>query len=161
MLTDYTTPASVRSVLGVSMPEIKDDVVQSPIYETLLEEKLYSLNPQMTEDYLAAKEADPKTHLQERFVNVMQTYAAYHVASQMLGSVAMFAPKVIEDSRTKLERFNDAYKALGAEVLGTLSYLEGKLLGVYALINPDAPVPAKAARISVVNVPLGLNPITG
>lgn len=161
MLTDYTTPASVRSVLGVSMPEIKDEVVQNPIYETLLEENLYSLHPQMAADYLLAKAAEPKTNLQERFVNVMQTYSAYQVASQMLGSVAMFAPKVIEDSRTKIERFTDAYKALKAEVLATLSYLEGKLLDIYALVNPDAPAPAKIARILVVSAPLGLDPITG
>lgn len=161
MLSDYTTPASVRSVLGVSAMEIKDIVVEDPIYSTALDEVLYGLHPQLVDDYELAKAAEPKTHLQERFVNLVQTFAAYTVAGQMLGSVSMFSAKTIEDSRSKLERFTDAYKNLRDDVLASLLFMKNKLLAVYALINPDAPVPATVARINVVNVGLGVDPVTG
>ena len=86
---------------------------------------------------------------------------AYTIAKQCLGAVAMFAPKVIKDSRSELQRSEDPYKFLRADVPAALLVLRTRLRVIYSQINPDAVLPSATERIMAVASPLATNPVTG
>jgi hypothetical protein len=159
--TDLTSTASVRAVLGVSERELRDDILLDPIFAVELTEALYDIHLNLFGDFKLAAATDPRTSLQQRFVDLAQTFAAYHIAKQCLGSVAMFAPKVIKDSRSELQRSDDPYKNLRIDVPASLALLRTRLRMVYAQINPDATIPTSLDRIRLVATPLGINPVTG
>lgn len=161
-ITDFTTTNSVRAVLGVSHKEIQDVVLLNPIYDLQLTEALFQLNADMQSDFetaFAIPEAD-RTSTQERFVGLVQLYAAYFVADLCLGAVEMFAPITIKDSKSELTR-NDPYKTLRIDVPRSLAIIKISLMSVYALINPVALAPTAVQRISVLASPLATNPVTG
>lgn len=159
--TDITSTASVRSVLGISERELRDEVLLNPIYSTQLHEKLYDLHVDLFGDFTDVAAIDPRSEVQDRFYNLVQAYSAYAVASFCLGSLPMFSPQTIKDSKSELSRFDDANKNLRRDVLETLSLLRIRLLTVYNAINPDSPLPSATARLSVLIAPLGVNPVTG
>lgn len=159
-ITTYTTTNSVRAVLGVSEPEIPDTVLVDPVYEVMLKEDLRAMSTTITAAYITVK-ADPTPTADEtRFIGLFETYSAYQVAAQLLGSLAMFAPQQIEDASSKFQR-NDPYAAVRTAIAESLAYLRNVLLEAYAILVPAEPAPATVTRTLVVNVGLGLNPITG
>jgi hypothetical protein len=159
-LTDYTTPASVRAILGVSDKEITDPVLLDPIFRVTLTEQLNDLSPALLPAYLALKDLTTNTGPQTRYVDVFQSYAAYLVAQQLVGSAAMFAPQIIKDTKTELARTLDAHKGLRDAIAGSLDYLRGRLLDSYAVLTAGTAKKA-TARTLVLNSALGLNPVTG
>lgn len=160
--TDLTTSSAVRAVLGVSAKELPDDVLLEPVYTTLLTSDLRVIHPQIINDFAEIAEVaeDARTEAEEDFFNLMQMYAAYHIAKRCLGAVAMFAPTTIQDARSEMTRAGDPYRALREDVLATLPILKVRLRSVYALVNPDAPVPTAVERIRVL-VATPVNPVTG
>ena len=162
MSIDFTSTASVRAVLGVSEKEIRDDVLLDPIYSVRLTEGLRDLNSQISADYLVAVAVveAARTATQQRFVDLVQSYSAYYIANVCLGAVSMFAPTVIKDSRSELQRNDDPYKTLRTDVPASLAWIRSRLLAVYALINPSAAV-VPVARIMALASPLGASPVTG
>lgn len=160
-ITDLTTTASVRAVLGISERELRDDVLLNPIYQVELMEVLTEIHPDLFTDFVAAASADPRTALQQRFYDLTQLFSSYQIAKQCLGAVAMFAPIVIKDSRSELNRNDDPYKNLRTDVPAAWSVMRTRLRSVYALVNPLAPAPTAAERIRLVASPLATNPVTG
>lgn len=161
MATNLASTASIRSVLGVSERELRDDVLLDPTFSVLLNEDLYAISPDLVADYEIADAVDPKTTIQQRFVDLTQTYAAYQIALQCCNSVSMFAPETIKDSRSELTRGADFYKTLRADIQATLKTLRVLLRSAYAAINPIYTPPTAIERIRVVAVPLGIDPVTG
>lgn len=157
--TSITSTDEVRAVLGVSPLELTDAVLGSPIYTTNLTEALYALHPQLAADYAAVDRTAPSAD-QERFVNLTEAYAAYQVAQQCLGSVQMFAPQLIKDTKTEVQRTQDAYKNLRRDVGATLSILRMSLLTVYPKINPDAVAPSAQSRLMVLSAGIASDPVT-
>ena len=160
-ITTYTTTNSVRAVLGVSEPEIPDTVLVDPIYEVVLKEHLRGLSTTIRAAFITLVADLTPTDDEARFVELMQTYAAYQVASQLLGSLPLFAPKLIEDASSKADRITDPFAALRESLAASLAWLRGVLLAAYETLEPDEPAPSSVARVLVVNVPLSVNPITG
>lgn len=158
--TDLTTSSAVRAVLGVSEQELPDDVLLEPIYMTLLTEDLRAIHPQLITDFAAAAAIEARTDEQERFVSLVQMYAAYHIAKRCLGALPMFAPRVIKDARSELQRSDDPYTGLKADVTATLPVLKVRMRGVYALVNPAVQIPTALERIRVL-VAVPINPVTG
>jgi hypothetical protein len=158
--TDLTTSSAVRAVLGVSEQELPDDVLQEPIYTTLLTEDLRAIHPQIIADFATVAVIEVKTDDQERFFDLVQMYSAYHIAKRCLGAVGMFAPGIIKDARSELQRTGDPYKQLRADILATLPTLKVRMRGAYARINPAAVAPTPAERLRVL-VATPVSPITG
>lgn len=159
--TDLTSTASIRAALGVSERELRDEVLIDPIYSVQLSEALFAIHADLFDDFVTtvAIAEDTRTRTEQRFVDLVQTFSAYHVANQCLGSVAMFAPTMIKDDRTELQR-TDPYKNLRADLPGALAVLSRSLRSVYALVNTEAVV-TTPNRINVLASPLGVNPVTG
>ena len=160
-LSTYTTPTSVREVLGVSDAEISDATLNGSVYAFHLDEALLALHANLATDFATAKAAPAPTPQQKRFVTLVETYAAYVVAGEATGRIEMFAPQVIKDARSELQRVEDPFAALRADVAAMRATLRGKLQQAYALINPAAPAPAAARPRVIGAVGLGTNPVTG
>lgn len=161
--TDITSTDSVRAALGVSEKEIKDEVLLNPIYMTRLTESIYDMHPAMLADFVVAVAVAEavRTEDQDRFVNLVQAYASYHLAQQCLGSVAMFAPQTIKSDRSEKTRSADPYTQLRKDINETLPLIRVRLRSVYPKINPQATAPSAVERLRVLAAPLGANPITG
>lgn len=161
--TDLTSTASVRSALGVSERELRDTVLQDPIYSVMLTEALYAIHVDLFDDFIVVAAIDPavRTSIEKRFFDLVQTYSAYHVAIQCLGAVPMFAPKVIKDDRTEVQRSEDPYRHLRTDLPAALALLLTSLRSVYQLVNPDATYLNLVTRIMAVASPLATDPVTG
>lgn len=160
-LTDFTTYAEVRAVLGVSEPEITDTVLALPMYEVLLTEDLRELNEDLEADFLAADALPSPTADQARFVYLVETYCGHKIGSLLIGSLPMFAPRVITDSSSGFERMADPYQNMRQAITDTLAYLRVRVLEAYATLTPAAPAPIPTVRVLVANVGLGTDPVTG
>lgn len=160
--TDLTSTASIRAALGVSERELRDEVLLDPIYSVRLTEALYAMHADLFDDFVAtaAIAEEARTRTEQRFVDLVQTFSAYHVSAQCLGSVAMFAPQTIKDDRTEIQRNVDPYKNLRTDLPAALALLASSLRNVYSLINLGAVV-TTPARINVLATTLGTNPVTG
>jgi hypothetical protein len=161
--TDITSTNSVRAALGVSEKEIRDAVLLNPIYTTRLTEALHDMHPTMLADFVTASAVAEaaRTEDQSRFVNLVQTYSAYHIAKQCMGSIEMFAPIRIKDDRAEMQRRNDPYAQLRKDIAETLPVIKMRLRVHYPKINPQAATPAPVERLRVLIAPLGTSPITG
>ncbi len=160
-LTDYTTYDEVRAVLGVAEEELEDVTLALPIYETLLEEDLADLSPNMEANYTAVKGLPTPSPNETRFLRLISAWSAYRVAIHLLSPLAMFGPKVIESDKDKEERIQDPYAALREQVPVAANVLKGRILALYAILFPGESQPVPVDVISVVVVGLGTDPITG
>lgn len=161
MITEYSSYGAVRAVLGVSPREIEDTVIDLPMYEVLLLEDFLDMSSTMAADYATAKNAVSPTAIETRFVRILQTYASYQVASTLLGSVSMFAPKDITDGKASLARVADPYAALKENVAQSLGYVRQRLLAAYEAYSPANVAPAAVRRSWVVGVGLANDPVAG
>lgn len=162
MITDYTSYDAVRAVLGVSNEEIDDDVINLPLYETLLSEDLLDLSATIQADFATVRDiaVGTQTAIEKRFVRVLQTYASYQVASTLLGSVALFAPKDVTDGKAATARVADPFKTLKEDVLASLVYIRTRLLTAYDAYSPSYSAPATVTRTFIVSTGLAIDPVT-
>lgn len=161
MLTDYTSYAAVRAVLGVSSDEIEDTVIALPMYEIMLVEDLLDLNPSMNDDYSVVRVIASKTAIEARFAQIVQTYASYQVAYTLLGAAPMFAPKDIKDGKAGVARVADPFQPLQASIAQALSYIRIKLLSSYEAYAPAELAPQAISRDFLTSTGLSLDPVTG
>lgn len=160
-LTDYTTYDEVRAVLGVAEEELEDEVLALPLYATELEESIYALAPGLPAAYVAIKAEPLPTPDQARFLRLMSVWASYTVGVHLLGALSMFAPKTIESDKDKQERVQDPYLWLRGQLPAAAGTYASRILALYLILFPGAPVPIATAQINVVNAGLATDPITG
>lgn len=158
--TDYTSPASVRSLLGVSHEEINDIVVTDDVYYTVLLEHLYMISPTLAEDYIEAKGLDPRTPAQNRFIMLTDTVSAYAVATAMATPLPMAAPMTIADGKSELTRMSNPYEGIKEDLETALAFYTIKLRAAYALVS-EVPAGTAVTRTNVISVGTAINPITG
>jgi hypothetical protein len=160
-MTDLVTTDSVRAALGVSAQELPDAVLTNSIYSTRLREDLRDLNTQIISDFAMISALTVRTADQDRFLDLMQAYAAYNVAQQCLGALPMFAPLTIKDEKAELTRNVNPYEQLGRDIGAVLSAMRSRLQKAYALINTAAQPPAAIVEVFGVAVGLSTDPVTG
>jgi hypothetical protein len=162
MITAYTSPDSIRAILGVSEQELEDVTILDPVYSTVLDEALYDLGLDLPDHFAIVQETAPKTRTQARFVNVVATWSAYQVAQQLVLSVKMFAPKTIKSEKDQFDRILDPYSNLRGDIEAMLDNLKVKIGALYGELFPSEPaVPETPARTLVIASPLGTDPVTG
>lgn len=159
MLTQYTSYDEIRAALGVAPEEITDDVLSLPSYEQVLVFNLYDLSTGMAAYYLAL--GTSLSANEQRFKDLLQVYATYMVASHLLISLSMFAPKDIKDAKTEMIRIDDPYAATREGVLAFLDLMRNRLLAAYLVLVPAATLPATATLVVMAVSPLGTDPVTG
>jgi hypothetical protein len=159
-ITDYTTSTSIRAVLGVSDDEIENATIEDDIYSVQLDEALYELGPTLAADYATIK-AGTQTPQTSRFLKLINTWCAYHVANDLLTSVKMFAPQTIKADKDEAIRVADPYKDLRETVSQLLSKFALKILTVYADLFPAQLPPVQKVTINLISVSLPTDPVTG
>jgi hypothetical protein len=160
-MANLVTTDSVRAVLGVSAQELPDSVLTNSIYSVRLSEDLRDLNSQMVSDFITISALASPTPDQTRFIDLLQTYAAYNVARQCLVSLPMFAPLTIKDEKAELTRNVNSYAQLKTDVGEVLSIMRTRLLTAYTAVNSSALAPTVTDRVFGLAVGLGTDPVTG
>ena len=158
--TDYTSPSSVRALLGISEKEVRDVVVTDGVYLTALLETLYAISLDLPDDYLEANKLPNRTPAQNRFVMLADTVCAYAVALALIPNLPMSAPITITDGKSEQTRMSNPYEHLTEDLGATLAFYVVKLRAAYALVS-DTPAASVTARTSVISVGTAFNPITG
>lgn len=105
MITDFTTFAEIRGVLGVAVDELADATLQLPMYELALLADLEDIGVTLGADYdTVAAEAEPRTALRQALYDAVRLFAPYAVAIQLASSLPLFAPKTITDGKASVSR---------------------------------------------------------
>lgn len=161
-ITDYTTSISIRAAIGVSDDELESATIEDIIYSVQLDEALHDLGPTLADDYTTVKNSTPPlTKDQTRFVNLINTWAAYTVSTMLMTSLPMFAPKEIKSDKDALTRIDDPYKDVRTNIVQSASTLAGRILKLYAQLFPSQKAPTAVTYINVISVGLPSDPVTG
>ena len=161
VLSDYTSPYEVRAVLGISAKEVTDIAITSSVNLVMVMEALRGLSLTLSDDFVVARDASPRSALQSRFVLLVQTYCAYVVAITLLPSLPMSAPMLIGDGKTALNRVADPYALLAPALNASLEYFKTNLTSAYSDLNPAITRIVPKRRTIAVDVPLAVDPVTG
>lgn len=160
MLLNYTDPITVRALLGVSDLEIEDSQLSLPLYLLAIESGIDKLNENVLPMYLTLAGVTSKSLLQTRFYNSVRLYAGTLVALELLPTLPMAAPKRIMDEKASVERVNDPYALLVANMKATLDALGARILASMAILDPTKAV-TRVQRTFAVSVGLAIDPVTG
>lgn len=136
-LSDYTTSAEVRALLGVTSKELKDEQLMLPMYRRLLSLDLEELDPSLEADYEALKSVTPLDQTQQKFLDLTQLYASYAIALHVFPALEQFAPQKITDGRAEVQRSESDLNNLKEGLEYGEQRLRVKLLDVYKLLNPN------------------------
>jgi hypothetical protein len=160
-ITDYTTPASVRAIIGVSDDEIDDITIENSIYSNLLDEAFYDLSPTMEADYATTKASIPLNANQVRFVRLIETWAGYTVAGFLMTSMEMFAPQIIKSDKDEVARVSNPYVNVETNIKQITRSLANRILNLYPVLFPTHLVPDPVKYINVVATSAPVDPVTG
>lgn len=112
-LTDYTTYAEVRAILGVSIHELPDSILALPNCSRALHTRLYSTTGTFGSitgtlidifDDLSAKAS--LTGAEDNMLALIQQYAAYVVAEACLSGLSLLVMKTESDGEALQTRFS-------------------------------------------------------
>lgn len=160
--SDYTSPNSVRAVLGISVKEVSDTVITDNVYLTGLLEALRAVSLTLAADYRALKAlSGTRTADEARFLLLAETFCAYVVAIQLTPNLPMSAPQIITDGKSEQGRIANPYLLLLPNLTASLALFKANLLDAYAGINPAIPKTAKTRRTMVLGSGLAVDPVTG
>lgn len=166
-LTVYTTYDAIRAILGVSPKEVKDGVMDAPIFEQqfLLEMgDVDSGGGVVMAQYasISALAESSRSADQQRLYDITNMLAAYSVARQLLTGIELAAPFRITDGKAAVERFRTAdFDKVRAGVLDTYATLLRRLKATVIKLVPTAQIAVTPARIFIGSAPIGTDPITG
>lgn len=145
MLTDFTSYAEIRAVLGVSSTELPDTVLAQPQWMTLLSIDLEDLHAELETLYMQyvdlygtmfAEPPDGSYRNERRFYNLARLYASYVVAQNLLGTLTMFSVQTLTDGRASFTRQTDIFADVREAVTGMLTTLKVKLSAAYVVLAP-------------------------
>jgi hypothetical protein len=157
-LTDYTSYAEVRAILGVNDLEVADTLLALPFYSEIINAELTDINDTLPSLYAAAVIEPTPTVFQSKLVSYTRLFSTYATAKTLTTSLPLFSPRAIEDGKARLERFNNPYKevidAVGRE------YDRWRLRLIDLLADLEGTVESTAV-FGFTTVPLEIDPITG
>lgn len=167
MLTQYTSYDEIRAAIGVAQEEIEDDVLSLPNYELILGfdlDELGDFTPTVQALFLALIDntVTPSPTVNEaRFVSIMQVYAPYVIARHLLRTLTMFAPKLIKDSKTEMDRMTDPYADTKVAVESFYQLMRTRLLAAYGVLYPSTTFAVIKTPVPLIAVGLAADPVTG
>lgn len=161
-LTDYTSYAEVRSVLGVEDDELTDGILSLDLYASGLLTELEEVDTGLPTDFATVAAIDPasnRTAAQRRFYDATRNFATYGVAFQLSTSLPMFGPKEISDSKSLVSRFTDSpYKETNRMVKEKYDQWKARLEKAYSEFKSADTTPTR--RLYLVASTLSTDPVT-
>lgn len=140
-LSDYTTPADVRAVLGVSDNELEDSIMELDVYSFNLNSELRGVHSTFMTKHAEVKavEEATRTDSQKEFMEATLLFSTYAVAKQLTSSLPMFAPKDIADSKALAGRFSDSpYRDTAKKVCEGYDLNRGRLQAALTVLGTGA-----------------------
>jgi hypothetical protein len=107
-LTPYCSNDEVRAVLGLTTSELKDEVLNLPVYAMGLRRELIRVSPSLPAAFSTVDAATAPTELQTALLEAAKLFAVYAVAKQAGASVGLMAPKGMRDDKAGFDRFSDS-----------------------------------------------------
>lgn len=161
-LTDYTSYAEIRAVLGVSEEELLDADLALPMHLTALENNLLEVSDIMLSTYSTVKNiaVGSRTADQQKFFLLTQYYSAYAVGEELLASSAMFGFKRVTDGKAEAERF-DKFADLKDGILKAASVTRKRLKLALGTLGLGYSAPAAVTAIPIAGITGGTDPVTG
>jgi hypothetical protein len=161
-LTDYTSFAEVRAVLGVSEDEITDATLGLPIYDFALSET-YSDISDLLLPALDASKAVPtaaRTPAQIKLLRVANLYTAYSLAHTLLTSLPMFSYSRVTDGKAEVQRI-DKWEDLREGVAANLGELKPKLRSALAAVDSNYLLAAATPTPIMTSTSILFDPVLG
>jgi hypothetical protein len=161
-ITDYTTYAEIRALLGVSDEEISDAELALPVWSLLLNEKLSDISEAVDTNRKAVAliPAANRTAIQNKFFNVSSLYAAYAVAQELLIALPMFGFSQLTDGKAEIQRF-DKWADLKAGIEKGANAMRAKLRLALAALDPSYNIPQAVSNVYIVGTGIATDPVTG
>jgi len=107
-LTPYCTNDEVRAVLGITQSEIKDEVLDLPIYEMGLKRELNRISPSLPAAFSTVNGLSALTSAEQTFKEAVQVFSVYAVARQAGAPLGLSAPKSLNDDKSGFSRYADS-----------------------------------------------------
>lgn len=162
MLNDYTTPDTVRALLGINDLEVEDYQLSLDVYNLAIESGLDDLSISVLPMYETVKAVPEsgRTSVQKRYYSSVQLYAATLVALALLPTLPLAAPRKIGDEKAVTERVNDPFKMLSDNLAGSLAVLGARIKAALAALDPSFTTNV-VTRLYASAVGLPTDPVTG
>lgn len=160
-LTDYTTYAEVRAVMGVSDIELPDSQLELPLYLTKLQADLDSIDDRINGLYenLLEGDEDALDPGEMKFIRAVQVFAPYAVGRGASSFVSMSGLKRIEDGKAKAERFANSFGDMLQGIVSEYYKWRAHLVEMFTALGYEvAPLPP---RVWTSVVTPAYNPVTG
>jgi hypothetical protein len=109
-LTPYCTNDEVRAVLGVSISEIQDEVLDLPVYEMGLRRELNKVSLSLPAAFSTVNSIAyaSRTAVQSALFDAVKMFSVYAVARQSGAPLALSAPKSLNDDKSGFSRYADS-----------------------------------------------------
>jgi len=135
LIENYTTFQGIRSILGVSSKELKDDTLSLDIYASGLESDLEDVDIAIPAAYVLALQSTPPSDIEARFIRAAQTFAAYAVARTLTVSLPLFSPVKIEDGKAAMTRASDPHREAVKAINAEYEKWKQRLLSAFLAVN--------------------------
>lgn len=161
-LTDYTTYAEVRSVLGVSTTELPDTVLAQEQWLSLFNIDAEDIHSNLLTEYAAisALPSLSRTAAQKKLYELVRLFASYTSAKNLFSSLELFSAVRLGDGRAEFERTADPYDSVRNGVLATLAKIIAKLTAAYQVFNPAVPSYTTPTYSHILAAGLAKDPVT-
>lgn len=161
-LLDYTTYPEIRSLLGVNDVELPDETLSLDVYSSELDLEFDDVSLSLRPRYatVVAIEEASRTIDQDRFIKTVRVFAAYTVAKSLAGSLPMFGPKTVTDSKTEVSRFaNDPFKETIKTIKSKWELYKNRTIAALAVVDSSTST-RTALTVMLVSSPSS-DPVTG
>lgn len=161
-LLAYTSYAEIRATLGVNDEELSDETLGLSMYASDLASELDDVSLQLRTKFKEAVDTAEasRTADQQRLIDITKLFATYTVAKLLTGSLPMFGPKSVGDSKTEVSRFNDSpYKETTKSIKSRWETYRSRVLSALALLTTTT-APSLQRTVMMVSSPSS-DPVTG
>lgn len=166
LLSDHATNDTVRSLLGVTVREIKDVVLDLPHWMTTTELELRGLDNASGAalaqfETIKAIASGSRTAAQAYYYKVFNQWVLYSVGRQLTNQAEMFSPNNVTDGHASVGRNPERWERLKPAIEGGYQMLAARLKEALLALVPNASVPTGVNRVMIVGAALGTDPVTG
>jgi hypothetical protein len=160
-LTTYTSYAEIRAVLGVSSTELTDAALSQQAYYTLFILALEDIDVAIPGYYDTISALPTPSTSETRFIDLVNLFAAYSTAKELLTSLPLFSVKELTDGRASFARQSDPYQAVRDGIEATFETLRLRIATLYnTLANGTSTVGTRTLPTLTIGATLATDPVT-
>jgi len=149
-ITDYTTYADIRAVLGVDETELEDTTIGLQTYENTLTLALSATSGVLAPSTQSRNLAEQYTYIdgltsptddETKMKLTIEMFACYTVAAGLASSLSMFAPKTQSEGKALLTRFSgqNTYLTVQKNIWSILGQIKSDFSDLFGETVEDIP----------------------